>query len=106
MMRVYRKGASPNGVNDAATLRDSINLLKNAVYARAAERSGDLLPTSDSNLPQANCSEIDRKCANPNGVNDAATLRDSINLLKNAVYARAAERSGDLLPTSDTKFLL
>ena len=37
MMRVYRKGASPNGVNDAATLRDSINLLKNAVYARAAE---------------------------------------------------------------------
>ncbi|WP_395001786.1 hypothetical protein [uncultured Helicobacter sp.] len=48
MMRVYRKGASPNGVNDAATLRDSINLLKNAVYVRAAERSGDLLPTSDT----------------------------------------------------------
>ena len=37
---VYRKCASPRGVPDAIAPRDSINLLKNAVYARAAEAMG------------------------------------------------------------------
>ncbi|WP_394997137.1 hypothetical protein [uncultured Helicobacter sp.] len=32
------KSASPSGVPDAIALRDSINLLKNAMYGRAAER--------------------------------------------------------------------
>ncbi|WP_394997016.1 hypothetical protein [uncultured Helicobacter sp.] len=41
---VYRKGVCPSGVPDAAALRDSISLLENAVYARAAERVGIYSP--------------------------------------------------------------
>ena len=47
---IYRKGASPSGVPDAATLRDSINLLKNAVYERVAERVAIHLPRAVSSL--------------------------------------------------------
>ncbi|WP_395002719.1 hypothetical protein [uncultured Helicobacter sp.] len=55
---VYRKGASPSGVPDAITLSNHRISLQDCVYERAAERSGDSLPTSGGNLPKANCSKI------------------------------------------------
>ncbi|WP_395001684.1 hypothetical protein [uncultured Helicobacter sp.] len=48
---VYRKCASPRGVPDAITLRDSIILLKIAVYVRAAEGRGALPQAPITSLP-------------------------------------------------------
>ena len=64
--------------------------LKNAVYARAAERAEIHSPRAATSLLKGGFIE---SVPLPKGVPDAATLRDSVTLLKNAVYVRAAERA-------------
>ncbi|WP_394994785.1 hypothetical protein [uncultured Helicobacter sp.] len=52
---VYRKRASPSGVPDAATLRDSVTLLKSAVYVRVSGVSEDSFLASDNKFVKQTC---------------------------------------------------
>ncbi|WP_395002713.1 hypothetical protein [uncultured Helicobacter sp.] len=45
-----------------------------------------------------------RICANATRTPDAITPKDSVTLLKNAMYARAAERSEGFTHIADNKF--
>ena len=54
---MYRKGISPDGVNDAQTPRNNLDSIESVVCSRSGA-SGDSLSTSDTNLPQANCNKI------------------------------------------------
>ncbi|WP_394995836.1 hypothetical protein [uncultured Helicobacter sp.] len=54
----FRICANATRTPDAITLSNHRISLQDCVYARAAERSGDSLPTSGGNLPKANCSKI------------------------------------------------
>ena len=71
-----------------------------SVYAREAERSGDLFPTSDTQvfaraktcIKIIESSRVYRKGASLNRVPDTITLRDSINLLKmQCMHAQRSE---------------
>ena len=53
---VYKKGVSPSGVDEVATPKRDLDSEKSAVCSRSGA-SGDLLSTSGSNLPQANCNK-------------------------------------------------
>ena len=79
---VYRKGASPSGVPDAITLKDSIILLKNAVYERVSGASGNSLATKRYKVCETNLHKNYRKGASPSGVNEVAapTQRQGICL--------------------------
>ena len=51
---VYKKGASPSGVNEVAAPNNNLDSIKSPVCTRSGV-SGDLLPTNDSNLSETNC---------------------------------------------------
>ena len=76
-------------VPDAATLRDSVTLLKNAVYAR------ERYQVCATNLHKIiGSSSVYRKYANPSGVPDTATLGNHRISHLDSMYARAAEGEG------------
>ena len=94
----------PSRVPDAATLESHRISHLDSVYERAAERAEIHSPRAATSFcPSKNLhktiesSSVYREGVSPSRVPDAATPKDSINLLENAVYERAAEAMGDLL---------
>ena len=87
---------------DSGTITESKEILKN-------EKTQNLGGAeSKFSLDSVDClesSSVYRKCASPRGVNEVAAPRDSINLLKNAVYERAAERAEIHSPRAIHKFV-
>lgn len=54
---VYKKGASPSGVNEVAAPNNNLDSIKSPVCTRSGV-SRDLLPTNDSNLSETNCAKM------------------------------------------------
>ena len=55
MRRVYEKCASPKRVDEMAALRDSISLLKNAVYARVSGGNEGFANIADNKFVKQTC---------------------------------------------------